>query len=510
MNCQNIAKLQNLKNDFSYYAKNCLRIRTKSGEVRPFVLNKAQIYIHQRIEEQRERTGRVRAIILKGRQQGCSTYTEGRLYWRTTFRKGVRTFILTHEEEATKNLFDMAKRYHENTPDELRPSTAASNAKELIFDKLDSGYKLGTAGNKSVGRSSTIQYFHGSEVAFWPHAAEHAKGIMQAIPDEPDTEVVQESTANGIGNYYHQQWKLAESGQSEYIAIFVPWFWQQEYRKTVPDGFKLTNEEEQLTKQYGLDEEQIYWRRTKIVELSTGGADGEMSFKQEYPLNAAEAFQVTGGDGLITPEAVLSARGNDITGIGPLIVGVDPSRGGDRFAVFRRKGRKAYKPEAYVGAQVDKLGKAVAICVKILQEEKPKMMFVDAGGGADLVDRLKELGHENVRAIAFGSTPLRDDKYRNKRAEMWGQMAEWLNDENLSVDVPDSDEIHADLCACPYERDSHDRIILWKKEKIKTEYGFSPDYGDALALTFAEPVNIEYADEEEDYGAYAGSSGWMR
>lgn len=483
-----VQKLQALRSDFGYYAKQNLKIRTKRGKVEPFVLNQAQRYVHERIEAQRAKTGRVRAIVLKGRQQGCSTYVEGRFYWRVSLAKGMRAFILTHEEDATKNLFEMAQRYHEHSAPFLRPSTAASNAKELIFDRLDSGYKVGTAGNKAVGRSSTVQFFHGSEVAFWPHAAEHAKGIMQAIPDEPGTEVVLESTANGIGNYYHQQWKKAEAGLSEYIAIFVPWYWQPEYRKTPPDGFDRSDEEQALVDQYGLDDEQLYWRRQKIIDLSTGGADGERSFQQEYPMNAAEAFQVTGGDGLIAAPNVAKARKCKANGNGPLVVGVDPSRGGDRFAVIRRKGRKAFGLEAYADREVDKLGKQVAILKKILDEEKPAMMFIDAGGGADLVDRLHELGHKNVRAIAFGSTPLRRDKYKNKRCEMWGEMAEWLKDENLDVQVPDSDELQADLCASPYERDSHDRIILWKKDRIKKEYGFSPDAGDALALTFAEPV----------------------
>jgi len=211
-----------LRDNFPHYASRCLNIRTKAGKVERLELNAAQLLIHERIEAQRAETGKVRAIILKGRQQGCSTYVEARYYWRVTHRSGVRAFILTHEAEATNNLFDMAVRYHENCPDPVRPSTGAANAKELIFDKLDSGYKVGTAGTKGVGRSSTIQYFHGSEVGFWPFAHEHAAGVMQAIPDAPDTEVILESTANGVGNFYHEQWTKAVAGESEFIAIFVP------------------------------------------------------------------------------------------------------------------------------------------------------------------------------------------------------------------------------------------------------------------------------------------------
>ena len=495
MNDLELQKRKRLKNDFSFYGRNCLFIRTKAEGLKPLLLNKAQLYIHQKLEEQREKTGKVRAIILKGRQQGCSTYVEGRFMWRTTHEKGVRAYILTHEDDASQNLFSMAKRYFEHLPVFVKPSTSAANAKELHFDILDSGYQVGTAGNKSVGRSQTNQYFHGSEVAFWPNAAEHAKGILQTIPDAPGTEIIYESTANGLGNFFHQQWKMAERGEGEFISIFVPWYWQEEYSKFIPEDFTETDDERTLASQYDLTPEKIYWRRLKIVELSADGSDGERSFKQEYPLNAAEAFQLSGENGLIIPDIVVKARKNEVNGIGPLIVGVDPSRGGDRFSMIKRQGRKAYDKRNWIGDQVDKLGKMVSKCKKVLDEvcpiagKKPDMMFIDAGGGADLVDRLHELGYEGrVKAIYFGSSPLNEEKYINKRGEMWGECNLWLKDENLEVQIPDDDELQSDLCASPYGRDSHDRIVLWKKEKIKKEYGFSPDDGDALALTFAEPV----------------------
>jgi hypothetical protein len=94
-----------------------------------------------------------------------------------------------------------------------------------------------------------------------------------------------------------------------------------------------------------------------------------------------------------------------------------------------------------------------------------------------------------VKAVHFGSTPLNPEKYKNKRNEMWGEMADWINDESMPPQIPDDDEMQADLCASPYERDANDRRVLWAKDKIKSKYGFSPDYGDAGALTFTEPVN---------------------
>ena len=276
-----LVKRQRLKDDFDFYARNCLTIRAKSAEKIKFKLNKAQLHIHKLIQAQLKETGKVRAVVLKGRQQGASTYIQGRFTWKTTHKKGVRAFILTHEDDATQNLFSMGKRYYENLPLFVKPSSSHANAKELIFDKLDSGYKVGTAGNKSVGRSQTNQFFHGSEVAFWPNAAEHAKGILQTIPDMPGTEIIYESTANGLGNFFHQQWKLAESGQSEFIAIFVPWFWQEEYKKDLPKDFSKTDLEFDLAEQYELSNEQVYFMRQKIVELSADGTNGNKAFKQE-------------------------------------------------------------------------------------------------------------------------------------------------------------------------------------------------------------------------------------
>lgn len=488
MNDLELQKRKQLKDDFPFYAKNCLLIRTKEGNVDPLVLNDAQIYIHKRLEEQRKKTGKVRAIILKGRQQGCSTYVEGRFYWRTTHRTGTRAFILAHESESTSALFEMAKRYHDNCPKFVKPEIRSSNAKELSFAALDSGYKIGTAGNDSVGRGTTIQYFHGSEVAFWKNTSELTKGILQAVPDADETEVIYESTANGVGNFFHQQCIKAMKGETEFQFIFVPWFWQREYTKKPLKGFERTDDENKLRAAHKLTNGQLFWRRNKIQELTTDGFSGEKAFKQEYPCNAVEAFQVTGEDGLIKPDVVVKARKATVITHGPLIVGIDPSRGGDRFGVARRRGREIYGVEGHTGDI--KLGNMVQICKKILDGERPARMFIDAGGGAELVDRLHELGYDEiVSAVPFGGKPLDPERYKNKRAEMWGELNAWLCDENLDVSLPDEDALQSDLCTPNYERDSMDRIVLESKDKIKKRGLPSPDFGDACALTFTEPVS---------------------
>lgn len=287
-----------LKDDFPFYAEHCLKIRPKEGQIAPFVLNRAQLYLHQKAEEQLARTGKVRIVVLKGRQQGISTYIQGRFYHKVSHTPGVRSFILTHDSEATKNLFEMTERLHLNCPDPVRPMLGASNSKELEFDALDSGYKIGTAGNDEVGRGSTIQYFHASEVAFWANASKHAKGIMQAIPSgfrARGTEVFVESTANGKDNYFYDMWTQAEKEDGEFIAVFIPWFWETGYRDEWRSEWEVNDYEKRLQEQYELDLEQLAWRRLKCIELHVDGNIGEEAFKQEYPCNPEEAFTASVG-----------------------------------------------------------------------------------------------------------------------------------------------------------------------------------------------------------------------
>src|ERR1700677_1670792 len=101
------------RDDYPHYSEKCLKLRSKDGEIKPFVLNRVQRILHESCEKQRRETGKIRTIILKGRQQGCSSYIEGRFYWRVTHRFGVRAFILTHDNDATNNLFEMANRFHD-------------------------------------------------------------------------------------------------------------------------------------------------------------------------------------------------------------------------------------------------------------------------------------------------------------------------------------------------------------------------------------------------------------
>lgn len=484
-------ELRRLRTDLPYYAGKCLRIRTKAGQIEPLHLNRAQRHVHERLEEQRKRTGKVRAMILKARQQGFSTYIGARFYQRASLQRGVSVFILTHRQDATDNLFKMVDRFHRHTP--LRPSTGASNAKELRFDKLDSGYEVGTAGMSEVGRSKTIQLFHASEAAFWKNAATHFAGAMQAIPDLPDTEVVIESTANGPSGEFFERWQQAEAGVGDFEAIFVPWFWSAEYRRPVPDGFVLDDDEQDYAQAHGLDLNQMAWRRSKLDELRD-----PLLFMQEYPATANEAFQSTGQDSFIPAQLVLQARKNSIEPIGPLIIGVDPKREGtDRFSIAWRQGRKVLKITSDA-SPVDTLVAAGRVKT-IIDRDNPVKVFIDVGGnGGAICDLLQSWGYgEVVREVNFGSSPIEGERLMddgskrpgplNRRAEMWEKSRDWLESEG-GADVPDLDGLQADACGPGYSYDTAQRLVLESKQKMSARGVRSPDEWDAVALTFAEPV----------------------
>lgn len=469
-----------LARNFEPYAQKILRILPKAGgNPVPFLLNDAQRYLHEKVETQRKSIGKVRAIVLKGRQQGISTYTEGRYYWRISHSKGKRAFILTHEAAATANLFGMVSRFYENAPWDARPHLGASNEKELVFDKLDCKYTVATAGARATGRSATAQLFHGSEVAFWPDAANHLAGIGQTLPDAPGTESILESTANGTANVFHELWQAAVRGESEYVSVFIPWFWQREYTRDVPPGFELDEAEEEYRATYMLTLGQMAWRRNKIATDFRGDVS---LFDQEYPASAELAFASSSPRALI-PVLLVSAarRAKDVEGIGPLIMGVDPAEYGSDFtSVWLRRGRVAWRVGKWNGLGPMETAGKVGL---LIEKFAPERVFVDATNSAGIADRLKEEGYPAVR-IHFGEAAIDDKLYVNRRDELWGDMLEWLQDKPASI--PDEDDVAAQLTSVQYSYDSKRRKKLEPKEKMFERGLKSPDDADALALTFAK------------------------
>lgn len=240
-----------------------------------------------------------KTFIAEGFVSHNSTYVGARFFHKTTMSHGKQAFIVAHEQKATDNLYNMVRRYHDHNP--MPVSTGATNAKELIFDLLDGGYKLATAGTKDVGRSNTAQLLHGSEFGFWANAQAHLAGIGNTIASGLGTEVILESTGNGLGNAFHLMWQDAEAGKGEYLPIFVPWFWQEEYRAPARKDLVLTPEDVIYRDCYGLDMQQMQWRANKITSYGEGFA---WLFDQEYPACVVAGTRVGTSLGMIKIEDV--------------------------------------------------------------------------------------------------------------------------------------------------------------------------------------------------------------
>lgn len=276
--------------DFPFYAKHCLKIRTKDGTISPFVLNPVQLRLWAQVKAQLETTGKVRIIGLKARQQGFSTFVAALQTWWLTFHKAQKGLVLAHTADSTQALFDQYKRFYDNLPEAVKPATKYSSRHELVFSDLDSGMKVSTAGGKGVVRGDTITVMHLSEVAFWPEtfAKSNFGGLIKAMPNAPGTLCFIESTANGMTGVFKDLWDGAVSGTNEFQPFFSAWHESAEYRRPVPAYFKRTPDEEKLADEFNLDDEQLVWRRFEI------GRDGLDMFHQECPAFPDEAFLATG------------------------------------------------------------------------------------------------------------------------------------------------------------------------------------------------------------------------
>lgn len=311
-----------LTEDFPYFAERILKVQTMKGTIVPFALNVPQLILHDIIENHIRPNRLVRLVILKARRMGFSTYFSGRFYGRTSRIANRYAVQVTHEPEATDTLFKMIKRFYNFSPKDERPETLYNNTRLLEFNTkegtgLNSAFRVATAGKDDFGSGQTINYAHLSETSKWDagNIESLLTSVLQCVPDEPDTAVVFESTAKGIGGeYYDRFWsaryrvwikRLDENGkpvtdteinpnapeEDIYTSIFFPWFVFPDYRMPIPEGFELTEEEIKIKKDYGVDDEQVAWRRWTIANKCKGSVD---IFNQEYPANPLHAFLGSG------------------------------------------------------------------------------------------------------------------------------------------------------------------------------------------------------------------------
>jgi hypothetical protein len=300
--------------DFYIYCERNLMIQDKlSGDIVPFRLNWEQKLLVDEVLKRIAEGRPVRFIILKARQMGISTVIEAMCFWWTTTHKNIKSVIIAHETEASGNLYRMFRRFFDNCHPTFQPRRKYNNTKELVFDVEDDikkeyqemgkpapglGSEIKTlVAKEGKGRSSTIHFFHGSEVAFWEAKADVVSAAIQAVPMAPNTFAFLESTANGVGGFFYDEWQFAKKGESAFTPLFFPWHQHDEYEMPVSGELSYDQEEVELIaifKEKEYPEEswarKIMWRREKRKEFRSD----PKKFYQEYPKDDMEAFLASG------------------------------------------------------------------------------------------------------------------------------------------------------------------------------------------------------------------------
>lgn len=312
--------MEDYKENFEAWAERCVVIRDKaSGRDVPLRLNDGQRKVLGVLEGQRRAGKPLRLIVLKARQWGCSTFILAYMAWiQTMHRRNWHSVILAHVKDSAANIRGMYTKLIDNYPPEMwdgdeppcfRPFERSVNSR--IITGRGCRVMIGSCENQDSLRGNDVAMVHMSEVAYWRMSENHdpadlVRSVVSSVPLVPLSMVVMESTANGVGSYFHREWLRAEAGQSDKAPVFVAWHDISYYRLEVADADALEKEltpyERNLRDCFGLTPEQIAWYHTKSLEI------GDMKrMMAEFPSTPQEAFANT-GNGVFSAEHVERLR----------------------------------------------------------------------------------------------------------------------------------------------------------------------------------------------------------
>jgi len=267
-----------LSDPFLFISK--LKIKNKKGRLVYLKPNGEQLKLIQQLENSHKHLA-----VLKGRQIGSSTVVCAYLFWKwITSKDPITVAILSHKLASSKHLLSIWFRFYDNLPQALQVDLIERNSTTMTT--IHGASVIAVSGEASGGlRSFTANYIHLSEYAFAPNAEELKATAMASLNEG---RLIQESTANVFGDAHHIDLLKAQRGEGNLDYLFFPWSEHTEYRKKISGDFYLKPEEEEVKNRYGLDDNQIAWRREKIEQL------GYYKFIREYPLSIDEAY---GGNG---------------------------------------------------------------------------------------------------------------------------------------------------------------------------------------------------------------------
>jgi len=273
----------------------------KNQRTMPFFLNDVQHdfidTLNQAIEDFNEgKIADISLLVLKGRQQGFTTLVTAYQLSCIIMNRNFQGYTLADKSDNAEVIFqNKAKFPYGQLPEALKPTEKFNNRKQLLFEKLNSSWAVDTA-TKDVGRSRTVNFFHGSECAFWKDGISPIQGALGEAFTKNCIKIY-ESTANGYNDYQ----KMWDSGV--HINCFYEWWRTKEYRVNfpseeareaflcfIPSNNEWINERLQWLKdEKGLDAEQLYWYWNKYDKY----LDKDL-IKQEYPCTPREAFLLSG------------------------------------------------------------------------------------------------------------------------------------------------------------------------------------------------------------------------
>lgn len=308
-----------------------LLVRSRSGWTAPLKANAMQRAFEGRRGE--------RNIVLKARQLGMTTWTAGRFFLKTITRPGTLTVQVAHTQEAAEEIFRMVHRFLDWLPRELRRGplrTSRANTRQIVFPRMDSEYRVLTAGDRNAGRGLTVQNLHCSELARWPgDATETLAGLRAALA--PGAEVILESTPLGVGGCFYDEWRRAE--ETGTVRHFFPWWMEPRYRAEAVNEASLTNEERTLMEEHRLSLEQIGFRRRIRAGLRGLTAQEYAEDDESCFLASGESvFELTAVEERMkaAPDPVERRRNSDMEVWLPPVAGrryvvaVDPAGGGSQ------------------------------------------------------------------------------------------------------------------------------------------------------------------------------------
>lgn len=285
--------MKKAREDFAWFCKTFVKIKNKQGKVVPLVLNDAQHVIVDAIRELEDAGKPVRIIGLKGRQQGYSTVVQAYHLWKAVCFRGQSCLTIAHDLEPASQLFGKTELAYDELPDDIKPVRGPTRAgRKLVFKAPQHAMLYVETSKNAAGRSGTFVRVHATELPWWDNTKDTMDGLLQSVPREPGTSIIVESTACGVGDYFHKMWKSANSRGTDwngFTPVFVPWYLTKEYaRPRIETDAAFSKDEKDFQKQYSLTDEQVLWYRDKTAEL------GREIVKQEYPSNPDEAFLMSG------------------------------------------------------------------------------------------------------------------------------------------------------------------------------------------------------------------------